>query len=93
MRAKGLGRVGFVGAEADADEGAEFGLMLARHAQLEVVGAALEGDVGHEKSSGTLKNNAAELMGSSSLYSKMYSSLPNKLWIIRFSSAKSTTYI
>jgi hypothetical protein len=36
--------------------------MLAGHAQLEVVRAALQGEVGHEKSSGTLKNNAAELL-------------------------------
>ena len=62
MHGEYLGGRGVVCPEADAYERAELRLALARHAQLEVVGAALQGQVGHEKSSGALMNNAAELL-------------------------------
>jgi hypothetical protein len=48
--------------QTHAHKGAELAGMLAEHAQLKDVRAALQAEPGHEKSSGTLNNNAAELL-------------------------------
>ncbi|SCC92502.1 hypothetical protein THIX_20552 [Thiomonas sp. X19] len=60
VHAQHLGGRKVAGAQLHADELTELGLMLARHAHLEEIDAALLREIDHEKGSGTWWTNVAE---------------------------------
>ncbi len=66
------------GVELDTDEFAELGAVLARHAHLEEISAALLGHVHHLMASGNVRKQRRGTLASNGVYNKKYNNLGSK---------------